>query len=222
MRAVFTGIIEEIGTVAGVQPEGGGIRLTIEAEHAAAELKVNDSVSVNGVCQTVIGKSGRRFTMQAVEETLGKTTMGKLAAGAAVNLELPVRLNDRLGGHLVQGHVDCVGTVTAVETLESSRVITVEYPASFSKYVIPVGSVAMDGISLTVASKDGNRLTVAIIPHTLEKTTIGRAALGMEVNLEFDVIGKYIESLLAGADGGKAPSSVTAEKLRAWGYKMLF
>ncbi len=217
---MFTGIIEEIGTVAGVQSEGGGIRLTIEADHAAAELKVNDSVSVNGVCQTVIGKSGRRFTMQAVEETLSKTTIGKLTAGSTVNLELPVRLNDRLGGHLVQGHVDCVGTVTAVEPLESSRVITVEFPASFARYVIPVGSIAIDGISLTVASKDGNRLTVAIIPHTLEKTTIGRAAPGMEVNLEFDVIGKYIESLLAGVDAGKAPSSVTAEKLRAWGYKI--
>lgn len=217
---MFTGIIEEIGTVAEVRPEGGGTRLTIEAEHASSELKVNDSVSVNGVCQTVVVKSGRRFTMQAVEETLRKTTVGRLAAGSRVNLELPVRLNDRLEGHLVQGHVDCVGTISGLETMGSSLLITVEYPAEFAKYVIPVGSIAIDGISLTVASKDGNRLTVSIIPHTLEKTTIGRAVAGMEVNLEFDVIGKYIESLLAGGEGAKAPPSVTAEKLRAWGYKI--
>lgn len=217
---MFTGIIEEIGTVADIRPEGGGVRLTIEAERAAAELNVNDSVSVNGVCQTVIGKSGRRFTMQAVEETLRKTTIGRLGAGSQVNLELPVRLNDRLGGHLVQGHVDCVGTVTSVAPMESSRMITVEYPVPFARYVIPVGSIAIDGISLTVASREGNRLSVAIIPHTLDKTTIGRAVAGMEVNLEFDVIGKYIESLLAGGGAGNAPSSVTAEKLRAWGYKI--
>ena len=217
---MFTGIIEEIGSVAEIRPEGGGIRLTIEAAQAASELKVNDSVSVNGVCQTVVARSGRRFTMQAVEETLKKTTIGRLAAGSRVNLELPVRLNDRLGGHLVQGHVDCVGTISGVETMESSLLISVEYPAEFAKYVIPVGSIAIDGISLTVASKDGNRLTVSIIPHTLEKTTIGRAAMGMEVNLEFDVIGKYIESLLATGEGAKAPSSVTVDNLRAWGYKI--
>jgi riboflavin synthase len=217
---VFTGIIEEIGTVTAVHPDGGGVRLTIEAEQAALELKVNDSIAVNGVCQTVVGKNGPRFTMQAVEETLGKTTLGRLTAGSRVNLELPVRLNDRLGGHLVQGHVDCIGTIAAVSPMESSRVLMVEYPAEFARYVIPVGSVAIDGISLTVASKNGNRLTVSIIPHTLEKTTIGRAAPGMEVNLEFDVIGKYIESLLAGGEQTGAPPSVTAEKLRAWGYKI--
>jgi riboflavin synthase len=217
---VFTGIIEEIGTVTAVHTEGGGVRLTIEAENAGRELKVNESVSVNGVCQTVTAKSGIRFTMQAVEETLRKTTLGRLAPGSMVNLELPVRLDQRLGGHLVQGHVDCVGKVASVSPLESSRLIRVTYPPEFSRYVIPVGSIAIDGISLTVAAKEGASLTVSIIPHTLEKTTITRAVSGTEVNLEFDLIGKYIESLLTRGEGEQPASAITAEKLRAWGYKL--
>ena len=217
---MFTGIIEEIGTVRSVVPDGGGIRLTIEAPRAASELRPNDSVSVNGVCQTVVARTGATLTMQAVEETLRKTTFGRLAAGSHVNLELPVRLNDRLGGHLVQGHVDCVGKISAVRPMESSRMITVEYPQEFARYVIPVGSIAIDGISLTIAARSGNTLTVSIIPHTLEKTTIAGAAAGMEVNLEFDVIGKYIERLLAEGKPGDALPAVTAEKLRAWGYNI--
>jgi riboflavin synthase len=215
---VFTGIIGEIGRVGGVIREGGGIRLTVEAPSSAAELHVNDSVSVNGACQTVVERSSRTFTVQAVEETLSKTTLGEFAPGREVNLELPVRLNDRLGGHLVLGHVDCVGTVAGVEMKESSHMIRISFPAPFARYVIPVGSIAVDGISLTVASAGGNEFTVAIIPHTLSKTTLSYARKGMQVNLEFDVIGKYVERLLnAGKD---SPGSLTAEKLREWGYNI--
>jgi riboflavin synthase len=213
---VFTGIIQEIGRVTSAVHEGGGIRLTIEASGASGELQVNDSVSVNGVCQTVVGKGKDRFVVQAVEETLRKTTMGGLATGSAVNLELSVRLSDRLGGHLGQGHVDCVGTVVEVQKESTNWLITVEFPQSFSRYVIPVGSIAIDGISLTVARTSGSRLTVAIIPHTLEKTTISRVRTGMKVNLEFDLIGKYVEKLLQG--GVKPGSSLTEEVLRTWGY----
>jgi riboflavin synthase len=214
---VFTGIIGEIGTVATVAREGDGVRLSVNAPASARELKVNDSVSINGVCQTVIGCDQNRFTVQAIEETLKKTTLGALRSGEGVNLELAVRLNDRLGGHLVQGHVDCVGTVETVEVLSNSWRIGIAFPAQFTKYVIPIGSIAVDGISLTVADVEGDRFHVAIIPHTLEKTTLSRAARNTPVNLEFDVIGKYIERLLAGRR--KEGEEITPEKLGSWGYK---
>jgi len=217
---VFTGIIEEIGRVGAARREGGGIRLTVEAPSSSSELRVNDSVSLNGACQTVIAKSGRSFTVQAVEETLSKTTLGDFGRGTEVNLELPVRLNGRLGGHLVLGHIDCVGTIESVETKESSHMIRISFPAPFARYVIPVGSIAVDGISLTVASAGGNEFSVAVIPHTLSKTTLSHARVGMRVNLEFDVIGKYIERLVAAEKAEAAPAPLTADKLRGWGYNI--
>jgi riboflavin synthase len=220
MTAVFTGIISEIGRVSGVIREGGGVRMTVEAPASSSELRVNDSISLNGACQTVIAKSARTFTVQAVEETLSKTTLGECDPGTQVNLELPVRLNERLGGHLVLGHVDCVGTIAGVEVKESSHLVTISFPPSFAKYVIPVGSIAVDGVSLTVASAGGNEFTVAVIPHTLSKTTLSHARKGMRVNLEFDVIGKYIERLVTSEKGASVPEPLTAEKLRAWGYNI--
>ena len=217
---MFTGIIEEIGRVTTVTREGGGIRLTVEAPASAQSLKINDSISLNGACQTVIDRSARTFAVQAVEETLKKTTFGEFVSGSEVNLELPVRLNDRLGGHLVLGHVDCVGTIAGVEVKESSHVITVSFPAFFAKYVIPVGSIAVDGISLTVASVAGNEFAVSVIPHTLSKTTLSRARKGRNVNLEFDVIGKYVEKLVMTENSAPLPGSLTAEKLRKWGYNI--
>jgi riboflavin synthase len=215
---VFTGIIVEIGRVAGVIREGGGIRLTVEAPASATELRVNDSVSLNGACQTVIAKSSRTFTVQSVEETLSKTTLGEFAPGTEVNLELPVRLNERLGGHLVLGHVDCVGAVAGVDVKESSRMIRISFPAPFAKYVVPVGSIAVDGVSLTVASAGENEFSVAVIPHTLGKTTLSHAKLGTRVNLEFDVIGKYVERLVKAEKSAAVRDPLTAEKLRGWGY----
>lgn len=217
---MFTGIIEEIGRVAGVVREGGGIRLTVEAPSSAAELRVNDSVSLNGACQTVIQRSARTFTVQAVEETLSKTTLGDFVSGTEINLELPVRMNERLGGHLVLGHVDCVGTVAGVEVKENSHVVRISFPASFAKYVIPVGSIAVDGISLTIASAGESEFAVSVIPHTLSRTTLSRAGKGMRVNLEFDVIGKYVERLVTTGKNTPFPESLTAEKLRSWGYNI--
>jgi len=214
---MFTGIITEIGRVAEIRPVGGGVRLIIAAPESTRELHVNDSVSVNGVCQTVIGTKGATFEVEAVEETLRKTTLGTLRPRSPVNLELPVRLNDRLGGHLVLGHVDCSGEIRKVEKKENSWLITIIAPTAFSKYLVPVGSIAVDGISLTVAALNKNEFVVSIIPHTLEKTTISAAREGLMVNLEFDIIGKYIERLLtAGGKGGE--STLNAEKLRQWGY----
>lgn len=216
---MFTGIIQEVGAVAGVKKVGGAIQLRIRARESARELRVDDSISVNGVCQTVIQKRGSVFTVEAVEETLSKTTFGSLTAASKVNLELPVRLIDRLGGHLVQGHADCVGTILSIEKKASSWLITVGFPKEFDRYVIPVGSIAIDGISLTIAATTPGTVTVSIIPHTLEKTTLASRKKGGKVNLEFDLVGKYIEKM---TEGRKPPageaSRMSEEKLKQWGY----
>ena len=217
---MFTGIITEVGRVASVTPEGGGRRITVDAPASAPGLRVDDSVALSGVCLTVIARTQTSFTAQAVEETLRKTTLGALTPGAHVNLELPLRLSDRLGGHIVLGHTDCVGRVTNVEPRETSTIIGVEYPPEFARYVIPVGSIAVDGVSLTVAALEANRFSVSIIPHTLAITTLGAAAAGTPVNLEFDLLGKYVERLLAGEKGSSPASTLTAGKLREWGYKI--
>jgi riboflavin synthase len=217
---MFTGIITEKGTVSAVLPTGGGLRLTVEAPSSAAELNVNDSVSINGVCQTVIAKGGTQFTVEAVEETLKKTTLGALRVSSPVNLELPVRLNDRLGGHLVQGHVDGVGVIRAVAKQHNSWLLTVEFAPQFARYVVPVGSIAIDGVSLTVARKEGNTLVVSIIPHTLEMTTLVLAAEGTRVNLEFDLVGKYVESMLRTDTGSGKDGDQLRDRLKGWGYEL--
>lgn len=215
---MFTGIITEIGTVERVERMGGGVRLAIRAPQSTAELRENDSVSVNGACQTVVTMDGSVFRVEAVEETLLKTTLGELTKGSRVNLELPVRLSDRLGGHLVAGHVDCVGVLEEILTQSSSQLIRISYPRGFSRYLIPVGSIAVDGISLTVARLEGSIFTVSIIPHTLEHTTLGNAGKGTRVNLEFDMVGKYIERLVAEGKSGTANEGITPEKLARWGF----
>jgi riboflavin synthase len=212
---MFTGIIQEIGTVAAITKLGGGVRLTVRGPQSAAELSINDSVAINGVCQTVVAINGSEFTVEAVEETLKKTTLGNLAPNAKVNLELPMKLSDRLGGHLVLGHVDCTGRVTSIETKTNSRLFTIEVPPHFRHYVIPVGSIALDGVSLTVARLDDTLVTVSIIPHTDEHTTFQFLQPGSLVNIEFDMVGKYIERFLSVKNG---TSPMTMEKLREWGY----
>lgn len=188
---MFTGIIEEVGRVEAVEELGGGRRLTVAAR-MAPELRVDESVSVNGACQTVVQVDDRHFHVVAVEETLRKTTLGRLAPGDAVNLERAMRPTARLDGHIVQGHVDATGTVTAVEPEQTSRLYRVRFDHAFAALVIPVGSIAIDGISLTVARLDGDELTVAIIPHTLQKTNVSTWEPGTRVNLEFDMLGKYV------------------------------
>lgn len=214
---MFTGIIEELGKVDAVQKVGGGVHVTIAAPASAAQLTVNDSVAVNGVCLTVIRKSDVNFTVEAVEETLNKTTLGELRSGAMVNLELAMRLSERLGGHLVLGHVDGVGGVTAIERRESSWLFDVEIPEQFRRYVIPVGSIAIDGVSLTVAELHDRLVRISIIPHTFVHTTFQFLKIGSRVNVEFDIIGKYIERLMMVE---QRPSEITMEKLKAWGYRV--
>lgn len=190
---MFTGIVEEVGCVAAVTPLAGGRRLRLECSFAS-ELRVDESVAVQGVCLTVVACDADAFEAVAIEETLSKTTIGRLAAGHGANLERAVRLGGRLDGHLVQGHVDTTGEVVAVEALADSHVVTVAYPAEHAGLVIPRGSICVDGISLTLARLDDAAqptFTLALIPHTWTHTTAMEWKRGQAVNLEFDLIGKY-------------------------------
>jgi riboflavin synthase len=216
---MFTGLIQQIGTIRAISPHEGGLRITVHAPGLSSELKIDDSVAINGVCQTVVQREPDRFTVVAVEETLRKTTFGSLPVQQKVNLELPLRLGDRLGGHLVLGHVDCVGRIAAIKTLGSSWMFSIAIPDEFEKLVIPVGSIAVDGVSLTIAAIDGLQTTVSIIPHTMENTIFSTYAADSAVNLEFDMIGKYVQRLVTGGKKEVAGSTLTSEQLLQWGYK---
>jgi riboflavin synthase len=199
---MFTGIVEALGTVEGVPAPGTAGRLVITAPRSVADgLGQGDSLAVNGACLTVVETDGQRLGFDVSQESLAVTTLGQLAAGEAVNLERPLRIGDRLGGHLVLGHVDGVGHVVAAAAEGAGRRLTFEVPPVLRVLLIPKGSVAVDGVSLTVAGLQGNHFTVAVIPHTLEVTTLGRRQVGARVNLEMDVIGKYVRALCAGDPG---------------------
>lgn len=188
---MFTGIIEEVGELVAVEPFGGGRSLRVRAS-LAPSLGVDDSIAINGACQTVVAVDGDTFGVIAVEETLRKTTFGRLEAGMPVNLERAMPAAGRLDGHFVLGHVDATGVVHAIEKEETNWLIDVEFDPGFASYVIPAGSIALDGISLTIARLVHNRLTVAIIPHTYEHTNVATWTVGGTINLEFDMIGKYV------------------------------
>lgn len=193
---MFTGIIQEVGEVIDMAHAGAGRKITVRAPRSSRDLNTGDSIAINGVCLTVVSLGKSSFSVEAVEETLKKTALGRLRNHSLVNLELALRLGDRLGGHLVQGHVDGVGKVRAVVKKKLSWLYTIAIPSGFKRYVIPVGSVSIDGVSLTVASIVDSNIVVSIIPHTMENTTFPGLKEGSEVNLEFDLIGKYVESLL--------------------------
>ena len=194
---MFTGLIEEGGRVAAIRPGERGARLEVEASVVLDGLELGDSVAVNGTCLTAveIGPSG--FAVDCVAETLRRTALGGLAPGDRVNLERPMRLGDRLDGHLVQGHVDGVGTVRSATPEGESTVLEVAAPEALLRYVVEKGSIAVDGVSLTVAGRLPDAFTVALIPHTMAVTTLGPQAVGRAVNLEVDVVAKYVESLAA-------------------------
>ena len=189
---MFTGLVQELGRVVDVS----GSRITVEAG-LAAELAEGDSVAVNGVCLTAVGPGNGRFTADLSPETVARSSLGALAPGARVNLELPLRAADRLGGHIVQGHVDGVGRVVAVADAGSARELRFDAPAELLRYVVEKGSIAVDGVSLTVSAVDAAGFAVSLIPETLERTTLGRAETGRMVNLEVDLMAKYVEKLVA-------------------------
>ena len=191
---MFTGIIEDLGTIEKLQKEGGNLNLTISSS-ITTELKIDQSIAHNGVCLTIVDIDNEKYTVTAIQETLGKTNLGMLDKGDKVNLERAMRLGDRLDGHIVQGHVDQTGTCISVIEENGSWFYTFEYGSDKDNITIEKGSVTVNGVSLTVVNSKLNEFSVAIIPYTYEHTTFHSIKEGDKVNLEFDVIGKYISRL---------------------------
>jgi riboflavin synthase len=203
---VFTGIIEELGVVEGIDDQGDAVRLTVRGPHVLADAAPGDSIAVDGCCLTVARREGETFTADVMRETLDRTSLGALAPGARVNLERSVTATTRLGGHIVQGHVDGVGTLVARTASEHWEVVEVGVPAGLARYLVDKGSVTVDGVSLTVVAAGDRTFTVSLIPETLARTTLGHKQPGDPVNLEVDVIAKYVERLLLPHPDPKDPS----------------
>jgi riboflavin synthase len=193
---MFTGIIRELGRIAAVDGGAAGVRLTVEAAGTAAQAATGDSVSIDGVCLTAVRIADGSIAFDAVPETLERTTLARLSAGDHVNIEPALRAGEPLGGHYVQGHVDAVGRVRSVEPEGEGVRIWIDAPDDVLRYCVEKGSVGVHGVSLTVAALDGAAFAVALIPHTLEVTTLGALEPGDEVNLEADVLAKYVERLV--------------------------
>lgn len=193
---MFTGIIQDMGTVRKLTRKGGDALLEVTTALPLDDVKIGDSIAVSGACLTVTALGAQSFTFDVSAETLSKTTLGRLKAGDRVNLEKALRMCDFLGGHLVLGHVDCVGRIVERTARAGSIVYGIALEAGLSKYVVAKGSVTVDGISLTVNSCEGDRFYVNIIPHTAEKTTLEGKKAGDSVNIETDILGKYVEKLL--------------------------
>jgi riboflavin synthase len=191
---MFTGLVAGTGAVESLERSDEGVRLRVRAG-LANELASGDSIAVNGVCLTAVDPDDRGFSADVMEETLRRSSLGPLAEGDEVNLELPLRAGDRLGGHMVQGHVDGTGSVEKVNEDGFARVVRIGAPPELLRYVVEKGSIAVDGVSLTVSAVDGDGFEVSLIPETLERTTLGTAAPGRVVNLEVDVLAKYVEKL---------------------------
>lgn len=202
---MFTGIVEELGEVVSLEELTDAARLRLRGPVVTSDARHGDSIAVNGVCLTVVDVADGSFTADVMDETLRRSSLRALAPGSRVNLERAATLGSRLGGHLVQGHVDATGEVLERTPSEHWELVRISLPASVSRYVVEKGSITVDGVSLTVAALDETSLTVSLIPTTLELTTLGRAAVGTPVNLEVDVIAKYVERLGTGGADGRAP-----------------
>lgn len=196
---MFTGIIEDLGVVESLEREGTNLHLTVKSR-IASELKIDQSVSHNGVCLTVVEQDETSYTVTAIKETLDKTNLNLLTQSDVVNLERGLKLGDRLDGHMVQGHVDQVGTCTGIENHDGSWIFSFEYDSSLGNVTIEKGSITVNGVSLTVVHSKDNRFSVAIIPYTYEHTNFKTYKIGSVVNLEFDVIGKYVSRLFTNAN----------------------
>jgi riboflavin synthase len=202
---MFTGIVEELGTVAAVEDQGDAVRLTVEAQTVLDDVHLGDSIAVNGCCLTVVSVDGDRWTADVMQETLEKTSLRGLAPGDRVNLERAVTVEKRLGGHVVQGHVDGVGTTLTRTPSEHWEIVEISLPDGLARYVVDKGSITVDGVSLTVVEAGERFLTVSLIPETLARTTLGRKQPGGRVNLEVDVIAKHVEKLVNAYLPGDTP-----------------
>jgi riboflavin synthase len=218
---MFTGLIAEVGTIADVRrlpakSAGAFTRITITGDRFVSELKIGDSVAVSGVCLTAVEIAGTQFSADLAEETLQRTSLARLQTGSLVNLELPARAQDRLGGHVVQGHVDGVGQLLRLEKIKGGEDwrLELEIPPPLTKYVVPQGSITVEGISLTVAGIDAGRVEVAIIPHTYQATNLHALRAGDPLNIEVDVLAKYAEKMAM----GRAPSKLSVAELIKQGF----
>jgi riboflavin synthase len=214
---MFTGIVEEVGKVVKIQQRGESRRITVEAKITPKELATGDSVAVSGVCLTALDIKPKSFCADLAPETWERTSFSRIHEGALVNLELPMKANGRFGGHIVQGHVDGVGRLIELERIADSENfwLHIEIPAEIEKYTVFKGSISIEGISLTVAKLEGNRCTIAIIPHTVEMTSLGSLKPGDPVNLEADLIAKYVEKMMKGES---SEGTLTVEELVRQGF----
>ena len=215
---MFTGIIEELGTIRSIRRGAASAVLSIGAEAVLSDLRIGDSVAVNGVCLTATGVDGSGFTADVMHETLQRSSLGALGPGSRVNLERAMAADGRFGGHIVSGHIDGTGTITARRQDDNAVWYTVSAPPALLRYIVEKGSVAIDGISLTVASVEADRFSVSVIPHTAAVTLLGAKGPGDVVNLETDIIGKYVERLLRPADTPAARSGISLEFLAENGF----
>ncbi|MFP4644253.1 MAG: riboflavin synthase [Spirochaetales bacterium] len=213
---MFTGLIEEIGTVRESTPISGGKRLVIESSVVVGDLAIGDSVSVDGVCQTAVAVASRTFSCEAVGETLDKTTLGALQSGARVNLERAMRADTRMGGHMVQGHVSGLGYVTGVQRRGDNWLLLIDLPESLLPLMVPEGSVAVQGVSLTVAHISGREIGINVVPHTADHTNLVMHKSGDSVNIETDILGRYVARMLSAYTTGEGKLDIS--ELAKWGY----
>lgn len=212
---MFTGLVEEIGKVKNIKNISGGKRIAVGADFVSDDVKVDDSISVNGVCLTAVSISNNIFEADAVGETLNKSTLNEIKVGSEVNLERALKLSDRLGGHFVQGHVNGIGSVNKITKLGDNYSLTIRVPEKLTKYIVDEGSITLDGISLTVARIKENYVEISIIPHTWNHTTLRNKQVGSKINVETDILGKYIEKLL---NSGQEDEKFTEDWFRKLGY----
>jgi riboflavin synthase len=215
---MFTGIIEHLGTIESLQLHSDGGRLTVHAPSVAPHLAVSNSIAVNGCCLTIVSKDHEHFSADLSGETIRKTSFGELKPGMRINLEQPLTAGKELGGHFVLGHVDTVGRVTRLEPEGDNWWYGVEVPESFARYIVPQGSITIDGISLTVARWNNRIAEIAVIPFTYEHTNVRDKKLGDAVNLEGDVLGKYVERYLEARETPKSTSTLTVTQLMQQGF----
>lgn len=215
---MFTGIIEEVGQIAQIKKQGEFAILTVNAQKILSDVHLGDSIAVNGVCLTVTSFTKEQFTADVMSETLKRTSLGELSIGSPVNLERAMAANGRFGGHIVSGHIDGTGTVAEITPADNSTWYRIKTSPKLMRYIIEKGSITIDGISLTVVDCDENGFRVSIIPHTIKETNLGTKKIGSLVNLENDIVGKYIEQFLLKKEVENPASKITADFLKNAGF----